>query len=292
MFIYMDFKYKNLGTEKSYDFSADSNIDDIFLHNHEDIIKSLKKNTKKINNASNLLFQTYTNGGRIFFVGAGTSGRLGVVEAAEMPPTFGVNPNDFIGLIAGGNRALVKAVEGAEDQSKLAIQDLKKHNFKSRDLLIAISASGTSEYVLSAIRKTSKAKAKSIFLTCNKIKNKISDIDIVLNVGPEVIAGSTRLKSGTVTKIALNIITTSAMMKANHTLNGLMIDIKPTTKKLKARSVNNLSQLLNLPDSKCEKLLRNSNWNIRVAIIMSKMNLKYIEAKRISKKINIKDLLK
>ena len=203
----MKYRYKNLSTEKLYnngDFK--SNIVETFIKNHNEIYESLIKNSKKINKASNILQDTYLNGGRIFFIGAGTSGRLGVMEAAEMPPTIGVESEKFIGLIAGGRKALTVAAEGAEDRGELAIDELNKYNFNKKDFLVGISASGTSDYVLSALRKAKKMKSKNILLSCNKPKVKISDLDIILKVGPEILAGSTRLKSGTITKIALILI--------------------------------------------------------------------------------------
>ena len=288
----MKYRYKNLSTEKLYnngDFK--SNIVETFIKNHNEIYESLIKNSKKINKASNILQDTYLNGGRIFFIGAGTSGRLGVMEAAEMPPTFGVESEKFIGLIAGGRKALTVAAEGAEDRGQLAIDELNKYNFNKKDFLVGISASGTSDYVLSALRKAKKMKSKNILLSCNKPKVKISDLDIILKVGPEILAGSTRLKSGTITKIALNIITTSAMMLADHSYKGLMIDIKPTTKKLRARCINNLSIILKIEDSLAIKLLEKSKWNIRVAVIMRKLNVDYSKAKKLSKELIFKDIL-
>ena len=288
----MKYRYKNLSTEKLYnngDFK--SNIVETFIKNHNEIYESLIKNSKKINKASNILQDTYLNGGRIFFIGAGTSGRLGVMEAAEMPPTFGVESEKFIGLIAGGRKALTVAAEGAEDRGELAIDELNKYNFNKKDFLVGISASGTSDYVLSALRKAKKMKSKNILLSCNKPKVKISDLDIILKVGPEILAGSTRLKSGTITKIALNIITTSAMMMADHSYKGLMIDIKPTTKKLRARCINNLSIILKIEDSLAIKLLEKSKWNIRVAVIMRKLNLDYSKAKKLSNELIFKDIL-
>ena len=288
----MKYRYKNLSTEKLYnngDFK--SNIVETFIKNHNEIYESLIKNSKKINKASNILQDTYLNGGRIFFIGAGTSGRLGVMEAAEMPPTFGVESEKFIGLIAGGRKALTVAAEGAEDRGELAIDELNKYNFNKKDFLVGISASGTSDYVLSALRKAKKMKSKNILLSCNTPKVKISDLDIILKVGPEILAGSTRLKSGTITKIALNIITTSAMMMADHSYKGLMIDIKPTTKKLRARCINNLSIILKIEDSLAIKLLEKSKWNIRVAVIMRKLNVDYSKAKKLSKELIFKDIL-
>ena len=150
--------YFELDTEKRYKkglkLSAmkSSEIVDLFIDDHEIILKSLKKNKKKLILASEMFFDTYTNNSRIFFMGAGTSGRLGVIEAAELPPTFGTNKNSIIGLIAGGNKALVTATEGAEDKKHLGIENLKKNKIKKGDLIIGISASGRTEYVLSALK--------------------------------------------------------------------------------------------------------------------------------------------
>ena len=289
--------YFELDTEKRYKkglkLSAmkSSEIVDLFIDDHEIILKSLKKNKKKLILASEMFFDTYTNNSRIFFMGAGTSGRLGVIEAAELPPTFGTNKNSIIGLIAGGNKALVTATEGAEDKKHLGIENLKKNKIKKGDLIIGISASGRTEYVLSALKYYKKKGIKSVFITTNKLTTMVSDLDISFLVGPEFISGSTRLKSGTVTKIALNIITSMAMIKANKILNGLMIDIKPTTNKLKARCIRNTAIILHLSLSKAEKLLIKSKWNIRVAIIMNNKSMGYKDALKASKTLLVGEII-
>ena len=262
-----------------------------FIEEHDEINSILKKNNKNITKAIGKFTSTFSSGGSIYFIGAGTSGRLGVLEAAECPPTFGTSPNKIIALMAGGNSAVFKSKEGAEDSSVNSQKDLKNKKFSKNDLLIGISASGTSEYVLSGIKFAKKLKAKTILISCNHLKNKVSDLDLELNVGSEFVAGSTRLKSGTITKNVLNIITTVSMIKLEKIYNNLMIDIVPSTKKLRARSIRNLSLLLNINEKLAGSLLNDSKWSIRVAVIIFKMKLPYQKAKSLSKKISIVELL-
>ena len=263
---------------------------DSFVKEERKINKILKLNSKKIAKASQLFFDVFSRGGRIFFVGAGTSGRLGILEAAECPPTFGTSPKQIQAIIAGGKKAIFNAIEGAEDSKIASRKTLINKKFSSNDLLVGISASGKTSYVISAINYAKKLKSKTIFITCNKQKTKLSDIDIVLEVGPEFISGSTRLKSGTITKNVLNIITTTAMIKAERIFKNMMIDIKPITEKLRARAIRNLSFILKIDEDKSIKLLRSSKWSIRIAIVMYKKELNYKEAEILSKTISIKDL--
>ena len=262
-----------------------------FVEEHDEISSILKKNNKNITKAIDKFTSTFSAGGSIYFIGAGTSGRLGVLEAAECPPTFGTSPNKIIALMAGGNSAVFNSKEGAEDSSVNSQKDLKNKKFSKNDLLIGISASGTSEYVLSGIKFAKKLKAKTILISCNHLKNKVSDLDLELNVGSEFVAGSTRLKSGTITKNVLNIITTVSMIKLEKIYNNLMIDIVPSTKKLRARSIRNLSLLLHINEKLASSLLNDSKWSIRVAVIIFKMKLPYQKAKSLSKKISIVELL-
>ena len=193
--------------------------------------------------------------------------------------------------MAGGKSAIFKSKEGAEDSSVDSLKDLKTKKFSKNDLLIGISASGKSEYVLSAIRFANKIKAQTILISCNNLERKVSGLDFELNVGNEFVAGSTRLKSGTITKNVLNIITTVSMIKLEKIYNNLMIDIVPSTRKLRARSIRNLSLLLDINERLSASLLNDSKWNIRIAVIIYKMNLSYQKAKSLSKKISIVELL-
>lgn len=288
--------FANLETEK-VGRSIKKNSDPVpllvqsFIEEYDEIGTILKKNNKKISKAILMFTSTFSSGGSIFFIGAGTSGRLGVLEAAECPPTFGTNPNKIIAIMAGGKSAIFKSKEGAEDSSVDSLKDLKTKKFSKNDLLIGISASGKSEYVLSAIRFANKIKAQTILISCNNLERKVSGLDFELNVGNEFVAGSTRLKSGTITKNVLNIITTVSMIKLEKIYNNLMIDIVPSTRKLRARSIRNLSLLLDINERLSASLLNDSKWNIRIAVIIYKMNLSYQKAKSLSKKISIVELL-
>ena len=286
----------NLETEKvrkenTNGSKATSVLIDDFINEYDVIGSVLRKNRTKISKAINIFTKVFTNGGSIYFIGAGTSGRLGVLESAECPPTFGTDSKRIVGIMAGGRAAVFKSKEGAEDSRVNSSKDLKAKNYSKNDLLIAISASGKSEYVLSAVKFARKVKSKTILITCNKLEKNISDLDIVLNVGPEVVAGSTRLKSGTATKNILNIITTVSMMKLEKIYRNMMIDISPTTRKLKARSIRNLCNILNISQKQSVLMLEKSKWSIRIALIMSKMNLSYNKAKDLSSKISISEML-
>ena len=262
-----------------------------FIEEHDVISSILKRNNKNITKAIGKFTSTFSAGGSIYFLGAGPSGRIGVLEAAECPPTFGTSPDKIIAIMAGGRSAVFKSKEGAEDSSLESIKDLRIKKFSKNDLLIGISASGRSEYVLSAIKYAKKIKAETIFISCNHLTKKVSALDLELNVGSEFVAGSTRLKSGTVTKNVLNIITTVSMIKLEKIYNNLMIDIVPSTKKLRARSIRNLSLLLHIDEKLSGSLLEDSKWSIRVAIIIYKMKIPYQKAKSLSKKISIVELL-
>ena len=265
-------------------------VDDFILE-YDAISSALRKNKKKISKAVSTFTEVFSRGGSIYFIGAGTSGRLGVLESSECPPTFGTDPKRIISIMAGGKSAVFKSKEGAEDSSTDSIKDLRAKNYSKNDLLIGISASGKSEYVLSAIKFAKGIKSKTILISCNKLKKNISDLDIVLNVGPEFVAGSTRLKSGTATKTVLNIITTVSMMKLEKIYKNMMIDISPSTRKLKARLIRNLSNILGKNQKTAIGLLEKSRWSIRIALIMNKMDVSYKRAKILSEQISITEML-
>ena len=288
--------FKNLETEK-ISLKNKNNSDNInqivdsFIDDDLNIKEILTKNSKKISKAIKLFIDTFASGSNIYFLGAGTSGRLGIIEAAECPPTFGTSPNRIVGIIAGGKNAVFKSKEGVEDSLTESTTDLVKRNFSKNDLLIGLSASGKSNYVLSGVEFARKLKANTILITCNKVPKNTSNLDIFLNVGPEFVGGSTRLTSGTMTKVALNMIPTISMIKLEKVYQNMMIDISPTTNKLRSRSIRNLSNILNIDDLKSIKLLEKSNWDIRAAVFISKMNINASEAKKLAKKISLVELL-
>ena len=207
-------------------------------------------------------------GGRIFYIGSGTSGRLAVCDAAECPPTFGVPYDLFNGIIAGGEKCMFKAAENAEDNPDAGIEDLKSRKFSSKDVLIGISASGSAAYVISAVNYAKSIGAKAFSITNNPDTElgKAADVDICADTGPEVITGSTRMKAGTAQKIILNMISTVSMVKCGCVYENLMINLKPTNKKLHRRMIAIVTEILGCTAEKAEKLLEENSWNIRLAV--------------------------
>ncbi len=208
------------------------------------------------------------NGGRIFYIGSGTSGRLAVCDAAECPPTFGVPYDLFNGIIAGGEKCMFKAAENAEDNSGAGVEDLKSRGFCSKDILIGISASGSAAYVVSAVNYAKSIGAKAFSITNNPDTElgKAADIDICADTGPEVITGSTRMKAGTAQKIILNMISTASMVKCGCVYENMMINLKPTNKKLRRRMIGIVNEILGCTYDEAEKLLEENGWSIRLAI--------------------------
>ncbi len=227
--------------------------------NNEDqkIAKAVKKTNKKISALSEKVFEKINSGGRLFYIGSGTSGRLGILDASECPPTFGVKKNLVIGLIAGGDKAIRNATEYAEDDLKSGWKDLKKYKITNKDIVIGISASGTTPYVLGALEKCKKNNIITGSITCNKTNpiSKISNYDVKIILGPEFLTGSTRMKAGTAQKMCLNMITTSVFIKLGHVLDNKMIDMKVNNEKLKQRALRLIINNTTLNKKKAEKML-------------------------------------
>lgn len=207
-------------------------------------------------------------GGRIFYIGSGTSGRLAVCDAAECPPTFGVPYDLFNGIIAGGEKCMFKAAENAEDNAQMSVEDLKNRNFSNKDVLIGISASGSAAYVISAINYAKSLGAKAFSITNNPGSElgKAADVDICADTGTEVITGSTRMKAGTAQKIILNMISTASMVKCGCVYENLMINLRPTNKKLRRRMIGIVTEILGCAPEKAEELLDANEWNIRKTV--------------------------
>ena len=207
-------------------------------------------------------------GGRVFYIGSGTSCRLAVCDAAECPPTFGVPYDLFNGIIAGGQNCMFKAAENAEDNPTAGVEDLKARNFCEKDILIGISASGSAAYVISAVSYAKSVGARAFSITNNPESElgKAADIDICADTGPEVITGSTRMKAGTAQKIILNMISTAAMVKCGCVYENMMINLKPTNKKLTRRMVGIVTEILGCTAEEAEKRLDENGWNIRSAV--------------------------
>jgi N-acetylmuramic acid 6-phosphate etherase len=220
-------------------------------------------------------------GGRLVYIGAGTSGRLGVLDASECPPTFGVDANLVIGLIAGGDGALRKSIEGAEDQEQEAVRQLQEIHFSSEDVLVGIAASGRTPYVIGGLTYAKELGAATAAISCspNSVIGSIADISITLVVGPEVISGSTRMKAGTAQKMVLNMLTTAAMIKLGKVYGNLMVDVSPSNQKLMERAKRIVAQAAGVSMDEAQKFLKQANYNPKLAIVMIKGAYTVEEAK-------------
>src|ERR1700730_18175364 len=219
-------------------------------------------------------------GGRVLFVGAGTSGRLGVLEAAEMPPTFGTKPELVQAIMAGGKGALVKSKEGVEDNYEEGARAINRLRPLKNDVVIGVSASGMTQFVLGGLTRARRAGSKIIFVTCDPRTElqTFGDLTIAPAVGPEVMAGSTRLKAGTATKIVLNMLTTRAMVRTGKTYGNLMVDVQTGSEKLRDRARRIIVIVTGLDYDEADKLLKRAQWNVKAAIVMQKTGLAYPKA--------------
>lgn len=258
--------------------------------NSEDqrVPKAVSDQIHYIADAVEAVAATISEEGRVFFVGAGTSGRLGVIEAAEMPPTFGVPPQLFQSVIAGGSNAVFRSVEEAEDDESAGGRMLEGRGITEGDILIAISASGRTPFVIGALQTAKTVGAKTVIITCNpqaSVKDHV-DVPIVVDVGPEVVAGSTRLKAGTAQKLVLNMLTTAAMIKLGKVFDGYMIGVQPTSQKLKERLIQIVGIVANVEPEKAADVLKSAEGDVKVAIVMAMLDVNIEESKRILKKVN------
>lgn len=220
-------------------------------------------------------------GGRLIYVGAGTSGRLGVLDASECPPSFSVTQDTVIGIIAGGPTALTNAIEGAEDDEAAAEVDLKLIEFQRTDILVGIATSGHTPYVLAAIRYANFLGAPTIGVTCNETSalHHLVDVIIAPIVGPEVITGSTRMKAGTATKMVLNMLSTGAMIRLGKTYGNLMVDLRATNTKLRLRCVRIVQMLTGLDDEAAQQLLEQANGQLKTAIVAQRCSVSIADAR-------------
>jgi N-acetylmuramic acid 6-phosphate etherase len=223
---------------------------------------------------------------RVFYMGAGTSGRLGIVDSSECPPTFNASPNEFIGLIAGGESAFIKAVEGAEDSEDLGKEDLIKRNFCKEDICIGLAASGRTPYVIGGLKYAKSIGAQTASISCNKDAkvSKFADYPIEAIVGPEVLTGSTRLKAGTAQKLILNMISTGAMIRRGKSYQNLMVDLQMTNKKLVRRGLNIIKEATGVDDNEAKEYIEKAKGSVKVAIVMILSDCDYDNAiKRLEK---------
>lgn len=255
---------------RTYDIDKMSTYEMLRIINEENsrVTSAVDAVLPQIEKACDAAVDAIKTGGRVFYIGSGTSGRLGVCDAAECPPTFGVPYDLFNGIIAGGEKCMFKAAENAEDSAEMSVNDLKNRKFCKNDILIGISASGSAAYVISAVNYAKSIGAKTVSVTNNPDTElgKAADIDICADTGPEVITGSTRMKAGTAQKIILNMISTASMVKCGCVYENLMINLRPTNKKLRKRMIGIVTEILECSEEKAEKLLEESGWNIRLAV--------------------------
>jgi N-acetylmuramic acid 6-phosphate etherase len=243
---------------------------ELFCHEDGRIVPAILAVKSAISGAIDLIADRLKQGGRLFYVGAGTSGRLGVLDAAECPPTFCSDPEMVQGIIAGGTSALVRSVEGAEDSFETGIADLQARGITAKDVVVGISAGGTAPYVHGALSCARAVQAKTIFFACVPFEQVPErwDIEIRPLVGPEILTGSTRLKAGTATKLVLNMLSTGAMVHLGKTWGNLMVDVAVTNIKLRDRGIRILTTLTELDRPAAAALLDTSGLRVKVALLM------------------------
>ena len=250
-------------------------IVDMVINEDRKVIAAVHKERERIAHGVEIITQSLKKGGRIILIGAGTSGRLGVVEAAEMPPTFGTSPTLVQAIMAGGRDAVFEAKEGVEDNYEEGARSIGRLRLGRKDVVIGVSASGITPFVRGGLTRARKAGAKIIFVTCwpgSELQNFV-DLQIAPAVGPEIVAGSTRLKAGTATKMVLNMLTTISMIKLGKTYGNLMVDVRTGSEKLKDRARRIIGVVTGLSYEDADALLKRSKWNVKAAIVMQKADL-------------------
>lgn len=272
---------------KTRDIDLKESLEIVKLVNDEDktVAIAVEKELEKISQAVEIIANSLNNGGHLLYFGAGTSGRLGVLDASECPPTFGVRSDLVRGYIAGGDQALRKAIEGAEDIFENGETDLISSGAQAGDVVVGISASGRAPYVCGVLSKARELSMKTIALSCNS-KAKMAEyaeIHIHPEVGPEVITGSSRLKAGTAHKMILNMLTTASMIKIGKTYHNYMVDVMPTNIKLVDRAIRIISELSGKSYAKAEEYFYQSDKNVKISTIMAVKNISKEEAKELLK---------
>lgn len=261
-----------------------STLEILKIINHEDkqVALAVEKQIPQIAKAVDIISHAFSNQGRLIYIGAGTSGRLGILDASECPPTYGTPPEQVIGLIAGGQPAIFKAVENAEDNPQLAISDLKNINLTAKDVLVGIAASGRTPYVIGGMEFAKAIGATVISLCCNPNAPMITTADIAITpvVGAEVITGSSRMKAGTAQKLILNMLTTASMIKIGKVYGNLMVDVEATNAKLIERQITIVMQATDCDRNTAILALEQSSRHCKTAILMILANLNAEQAKQ------------
>lgn len=257
---------------------ASENIDQLSTQEIVDLINAedsaipdaVARQRTQIAGAVDVIVSRFKGGGRLFYVGAGTSGRLGVLDASECPPTFGVSPSLVQGIIAGGRRALVRSAEGAEDHPEDGAAAIDKRQVRANDAVVGLAACGMTPFVLGALERARQIGAATVFVTCAPEAVEHIPAEIVINpvVGPEVVTGSTRMKAGTATKLVLNTLTTAAMIRLGKVYGNLMVDLKAINEKLRDRSIRIVMEVTGLDRSRARRLLARAEGKVKAAIVM------------------------
>ena len=279
-------KWQSLPTEAinpstlSLDRFSPADIVEGMLNEERKMLAAVHREKDRIALGVDIVTQALRRGGRILFVGAGTSGRLGVLESAEMPPTFGTSPELVQAIMAGGKGAFLCASEGVEDNHEEGARTMARLRPSRKDVVIGVSASGMTQFVHGALNRARQAGSKIIFVTCDPRTELQTFVDLTIApaVGPEVIAGSTRLKAGTATKIVLNMLTTASMVRIGKTYGNLMVDVQVGSEKRRDRARRIIVIVTGLDDEAADKLLRRAHWNVKAAIVMQKADLTYPRA--------------
>ena len=271
----------------SQHIDRESTLSMLTIINEEDkkVALAVEAVLPQIAEAVDVISDAFQRGGRLIYCGAGTSGRLGILDASECPPTYGTDPEQIVGLIAGGEKAVFSAVENAEDNSAQGEQDLKDIEFNSHDVLVGIAASGRTPYVIGAMNYAQQLEATVISLTCNEQgkMNALADIAIVPVVGAEVVTGSSRMKAGTAQKLVLNMLTTGSMIKVGKIYQNLMVDVAASNQKLVERQKNIVMSATDCSRVMAEWALKESEGHCKTAILMLLMNISVDKAKKLQK---------
>ncbi len=270
--------------ENTVSIDSVSTVEMLKMINAEDkkVAYAVEKELESIAEAVDIIHDRLSKGGRLIYIGAGTSGRLGVVDASECPPTFGTDPELVQGLIAGGTDAIFRSIEGAEDSKDGGIEDVKAINLSSADVLVGLAASGRTPYVIGAMEYANSINAATVAVTCNPESEmaRLSKISVAPVVGPEAITGSTRMKAGTAQKMILNMLTTAVMVKLGKVYENLMVDVKASNFKLTERAKRIVGQCTGVMEADAVRALEETGYDVKLAIFMIKSGLSIEEAER------------
>ena len=263
------------------DLKSTEEIVAIFHEENQKILAAVEAVSGSITQGVELITDTFRQGGRLFYIGAGTSGRLGVLDASECPPTFSTHPDMVQGIIAGGDRALRRSVEAAEDKPEMGAQAIRERGVAEQDVLVGVASSGYTPYVIGALKEAHRLGAKTIFLCCSPaadVLREFVDVCIAPIVGPEIITGSTRLKAGTATKLVLNMLSTISMIKIGKVYNNLMVDLQSSNAKLTDRGIRIIVEVTGADFDTAQEALTRAGGSVKTAIVMLAAGVGYDDA--------------